>query len=144
MGKIGLFGKTRRAAPTGGLRLPADFGRTLEQYGRFTFDPAGSGIDPGQIGDGAFEYELWVLAQPDADAFIRAVAAVAIPAGGWAVYGGAKAVWNSVGTDVEHPDYLAMLDASIEFILRTQGRGTIDLAPYEIARWKQTQEHSVE
>ncbi|HTW41460.1 MAG TPA: hypothetical protein VMD79_04025 [Solirubrobacteraceae bacterium] len=72
---MGLFGK--RQQNTGAVRLPADFARTLEQYGRWTFDPPGSGIDPSQIGGGNIEYELFMLAQDDSDAFVRAVAAVA-------------------------------------------------------------------
>jgi len=131
---MGLFGK--RQQDTGAVRLPADFARTLEQYGRWTFDPPGSGIDPSQIGGGNIEYELFMLAQNDSDAFIRAVVAVAIPAGGWALYGGSRAVWNAVGTDVDHPDYLALLDASIDFIGRQYGMAY--LAPYEIRRLEQT------
>jgi hypothetical protein len=131
---MGLFGK--RQQNTGGMRLPADFARTLEQYGRWTFDPPGSGIDPGQIGCGNIKYEFFMLAQDDSDAFIRAVAAVALPAGEWALYGGSRAVWNAVGTDVEHPDYLALLDASIDFIGRRYGMAY--LAPYEIRRLEQT------
>jgi hypothetical protein len=131
---MGLFGKRQR--DTGAVRLPAEFARTLEQYGRWTFDPPGSGIDPSQIGGGNIEYELFMLAQNDSDAFIRAVAAVALPAGGWALYGGSRAVWNAVGTDVDHPDYLALLDASIDFV-QTQ-YGMAYLAPYEIRRLEQT------
>jgi hypothetical protein len=131
---MGLFGK--RQQNTGGMRLPAGFADTLEQYGRWTFDPPGSGIDPSQIGGASIEYELFMLAQADSDAFIRAIAAVAIPVGGWAVYGGARAVWNAVGTDVDHPDYLALLDASIDFV-QTQ-YGMAYLAPYEMRRLEQT------
>jgi hypothetical protein len=131
---MGLFG--RRQQNTSAVRLPADFARTLEQYGRWTFDPPGSGIDPSQIGGGNIEYELFTRAQDDSDAFIQAVAAVAIPAGGWALYGGSRAIWNAVGTDVDHPDYLALLDASIDFIGRQYGMAY--LAPYEIRRLEQT------
>ncbi|HTU79666.1 MAG TPA: hypothetical protein VMF09_12985 [Solirubrobacteraceae bacterium] len=137
---MGLFGK--RQQNTGAVRLPADFARTLEQYGRWTFDPPGSGIDPSQIGGGNIEYELFMLAQDDSDAFVRAVAAVALPAGGWALYGGSRAVLNAVGTDVDHPDYLALLDASIDFIGRQYGMAR--LAPYEIRRLEQTRSETGE
>ena len=58
------------------VRLPPGFARTLELYGRWQFDPQGSGVDPSRIGDGNFEYELFMLAKPDGDAFIEEVAAV--------------------------------------------------------------------
>jgi hypothetical protein len=130
---MGIFsrGNKQNAAS---MKLPPDFARKLELYGRFKFDPMGSGIGFGQVmGDD----ELWMLAQPDPDAFIRSVSAVARPAGGWAVYGGSKAVMESLGHDVQHPDYLAMLDESIEFVL-SQGHGTLHLAPYEVKRRVQT------
>jgi hypothetical protein len=137
---VGLFGKRRRDA--GAVRLPAGFARTLEQYGRWRFDAPSSGIDSSQLGGGNVEYELFMLAQDDSDAFIRAVAAVAMSAGGWALYGGAQAIWNSVGTDVEHPAYLELLDGSIDFIAQRYGVGR--LAPFEIQRLAQTRREAEE
>lgn len=135
---MGFFSRSRSGGGGGSkVRLPAGFAQTLEQYGRWEFDPQGSGLQPPRINGEPIEVALYMLAQPDHDAFISAVAAVALPAGGWAVYGGTRAVWNSVGTDVQHPDYLAMLDASIEFI-RRQGYGQMHLAGYEMDRWAAT------
>jgi hypothetical protein len=133
---VGFFSKSKRQSESS-VRLPPGFAQILEQYGRWEFDPQGSGVAAPRIGDDPLEVALYLLAQPDHDAFIRAVAAVAIPTGGWALYGGTRAVWNSVGTDVQHPDYLAMLDGSIEFI-RRQGYGMMHLAGFEIERWNQT------
>jgi hypothetical protein len=129
---MGLFGRDKRRSGASGLRLPPDFARKLEQYGRWTFDPQGSGVATPELGD----YELYTLAQPDPDAFIGAVANIALPAGGWAVYAGARAVWNAVGPDVRHQDYLAMLDAAIDFVVRQHGMDR--LAPFEFRRLQQT------
>jgi hypothetical protein len=118
------------------VRLPPDFARTLELYGRWQFDPAGSGIQPSQIGGGNIEYKLYMLAQPDPDAFVRAVAGAASSAGGWALYGGERAIMNSVGyyPELTHPDYLTVLDAAIDF-LHGQGYGAAYLPPYMMRRW---------
>jgi hypothetical protein len=132
---MGLFSRSKPR----GVNLPADFARTLALYGRWSFDPTTSGIDPSQIGHGNIEYELFMLAQPDNAAFIEALAATAIPAGGWAVYGGARAVWNAVGTEVHHADYLTMLDTSIAFIQAEYGIS--HLSPYELRRLEQTKSH---
>lgn len=123
---MGLF--SRRGAQPAGVQLPRDFARRVEQYGRWTFDPRGSGLsDPGLD-----EYELYTIAQANPDGFISAVADVALPAGGWAAYGGARAVWNAVGTNSSHPGYLAMLDVAIDFVV--QQFGTAHLAPFEMRR----------
>ena len=100
-GRVGLPDRRQRQSGRAVTRLPPDFARTLELYGRCQFDPTGSGINPSQIGGGNIECELFMLAQPHNDAVIRAVARVAIAAGGWALYGGERAVMSSVGYDPE-------------------------------------------
>jgi hypothetical protein len=117
---------------------PTSFAHTLAQYGQWQFDPQGSGIDPSRIGDGNIEYELFVLAQPDHDAFISMVVEVSMDSGGWALYGGERAVWNSVGTDVTRPDYLEMMDRAIAFLL-AQGYGMAHIPPYMVRRYQETQ-----
>jgi len=136
-----FFDRERGRSGSAQVLLPGDFARTLEAYGRWQFDPPGSGIDPTRIGNGNIEYELFMLAQTDGDAFVDAVAAIAIPAGEWALYGGERAVMNSVGPDTSHPAYLEMMDGAIAF-LRAQGYGWIDLPPYMLRRWEQTREAS--
>lgn len=117
---MGFLNRARQRPGGATVRLPPAFARPLELYGRWQFDPTGSGVDPSQLGGGNIEYELYMLAQPDSAAFITSGAAIAIPAGGWALYGGERAVMNSVGTHVSHPDYLDMMDRASEF-LRGQG-----------------------
>ena len=133
---MALFGR-RNPEPKG--VLPAGYGAVLERYGRWEFDPQSSGLSPASLGNGNIEYELWTLAQPDPDAFIAAMAGASTTTGGWALYGGSRAIWNAVGTDVQHPDYLRTLDASIEF-LRSQGFGTQHLASFEFERWNVTKQ----
>jgi len=125
---LGLFsnrGKDRRATASG-LQLPQNFARSLEGFGRSQFDPQAG---PSPIG----EAELYTLAQPDPDAFIVAVSVCAREAGGWALYGGARAVWHALGSSVSHPDYLALLDESNDFMIREHGSAA--LSPMELQRW---------
>ncbi len=137
---MGFLNRARQRAGGATVRLPHDFARTLELYGRWQFDAAGSGINPSQIGGGNIEYELFMLAQSDNVAFITSLAAVAIQAGGWALFGGERAVMNSVGTDVSHPAYLDLMDRAIEFLLG-QGYGMAHLPPYMVRRREQTEAH---
>jgi hypothetical protein len=73
----------------------------------------------------------------DLDAYIATLAAVVLPVGEWAVYGGARSVWDLLGPDNTHPDYYAMLDASIDFI-RTLGIPFAAVRGYEQMRWSET------
>ena len=116
-----------------GLRLPPDFAHTLEQFGRHEFWPVRSTakVSP------TIEYDLWQLAQPDPDAFMHAVVDVATATGGWALYGGVRAVHHAVGSDVEDPGYTRMLDAAIEHVL-AQGYTLEDLPPIVAARSQRT------
>jgi hypothetical protein len=128
------FLRRRRPEQRGiAAQIPLDFARTLELYGRWESDPPGSGIDPSQIGQGNFQYEMWLLAQADKTAFLEAVAQVAISAGGWAVYGGERLIMNQVGSypELRHPDYLAVLDAATNFI---EAYGPGYLPPYYLER----------
>lgn len=121
-------GKDRTGSNDGGFRLPQNFGRSLEGFGREQFDPQTGASSLGLL-------ELYELAQPDPDAFIVAVSASARQAGGWALYGGMRAVWHALGSNVSHPDYLALLDESNEFMVAQHGYAS--LSPMEIERWHQ-------
>ena len=92
---MGLFSRSKGGGGGSKVRLPAGFAQLLEQYGRWQFDPQGSGLQPPSM-DGQRDGARALPARPaDGDAFVSTVAAVALPAGGWTVYGGTRAVWNA-------------------------------------------------
>lgn len=135
---MGLFSRGSRERPSGGPRLPAGFAQTLSQYGRFQFDPQGSGIEPSRLGGGNFEYELYQLAQPDPAAFTSAVSDVATAAGGWALWGGAYAVWNAVGgsAPIAQDDHREMVAAAVDFVLE-QGYTMMHVPPFMAEAWRE-------
>jgi len=59
-------------------------------------------------------------AQIDSSRTIKEVVDAAFAQGGWALYGGHQLLADAVGPDCAHPRYLALLDATLEF-LQTAG-----------------------
>lgn len=85
--------------------LPNDFVTSMELFGRFQFDPTGTGvgrgIDIGRIG--VNEADLYFLAQPDPAAFVTAISEAVLPVGGWAVYGASRLIRSLLGFDYSDP-----------------------------------------
>lgn len=136
---MGFLNRRRTQGGVAVVRLPPDFGRTLELYGRWEINPQGAGIDISQIGGGNLQYEMWQISQIDKEAFVRAVAQVALSTGGWALYGGERLVMNQVDTypTLTEPDYLALLDATTDFLI-AQGGGPGWMPPYYMTRLADT------
>ena len=120
-----------------GLRLPAGIDDFLEKFGQFEFDPQGSVVDPDA---GYWMPALYELSQRNADTFIDAISAASFRRGGWALYGGDRAVMNMVGVypEVKDPVYLRLLDASIAFVVGQGVDPNLRLAPYHLRRMADT------
>jgi hypothetical protein len=108
----------------------------LEPFGRFEFDPQGSGIDP--VGMPNAEFELIQTAKQDPEAFIRGLAAATIPTGGWTVYGAMRLLWHFglIEPDKASADLLAIATAALQF-LRSSGATWQQLATVEKQLWAQ-------
>ena len=114
---MGLFGK-KASQTTGGssVELPPDLVSRLEPFGRFEFDPEGSGVDP--IGLPNAEYPLMQMAKQDPDGFMAALAAATVPIGGWTVYGAMRLIWHFglADPDVPQADSDAISMAALQFL----------------------------
>jgi hypothetical protein len=105
----------------------------LEPFGRFEFDPQGSGIDP--IGLPNAEYHLFQMAQEYPDAFTAALGAAALPVGGWTVYGAMRLIMHfGIKPETPHAGADAIRMAALQF-LRDSGYGWERLTPNEIEIW---------
>jgi hypothetical protein len=92
----------------------------LEPFGRFEFDPQGSDVDVSKLITN--DYALLKLKQQDPDRFIAEIAAAAIPAGGWTLFGAMKLLWeyDYLKAVPDNPDATAILMAGAE-VARSMG-----------------------
>ncbi|MGP0100289.1 MAG: hypothetical protein ACLPUT_01530 [Solirubrobacteraceae bacterium] len=90
---MSLFGRrASKDADMGASRLPSNLVARLEPFGRFEYDPKGSGVDA--IGHPNAEYPLLQLAKQDPDGLLGDLAAATVPIGGWTVYGAMRLAWH--------------------------------------------------
>lgn len=135
---MGLFGRKVSAA-TGSssvsVVLPPDLVSRLEPFGRFEFDPQGSGVDA--LGHPNAEYPLMQMAKQDPSGFMAALAAATVPIGGWTAYGAMRLVWHFglEDPDVPQADSDAISMAALQF-LRDSGYPWMRLSVYEQAIWR--------
>jgi hypothetical protein len=96
--------------------LPADLLGRLEKFGRFEYDPQGSGVEA--TGHPNADYSLLTAAKQNPDEFIAALTAAASPVGGWTVYGAMRLTWHFGFLKPEAPrrDADALGLAALEFI----------------------------
>lgn len=106
---MALYPRTPRAT-----RLPDDVVTRMERFGRFEFDPAGTDIDASDVW-GELQAPFLPFAQSDPEGFTRALAEAVLPAGGFALFGAARTVWNLVGSDFSSPAHDAVRMAALEF-----------------------------
>lgn len=133
---MGLFGKKASVATgSSGVVLPPDLVSRLEPFGRFEFDPQGSGVDP--IGLPSAEYPLLQMAKQDPDGFMAALAAATVPIGSWTVYGAMRLIWNFGLADPDVPqadsDMISM--TALQF-LHDSGYPQERLTPRDLAFWR--------
>ncbi len=130
---MGLF--RRRAV------LPPNLVEILDQYGRWAFDPPGSGIDVFNIGHEQLTAPILQAygsgleaAGKATDALSDALAEVVLPIGGWPVYGAYKLVLD-FRDSVSYPSDVRLMEAGLEF-LRSRGvPWNMYLSPFEKDFW---------
>ncbi|MFC4506949.1 MULTISPECIES: hypothetical protein [Streptomyces] len=125
-----LFPRTPRAA-----RLPTDVVPRMEKFGRFEFDPVGSDIDASDVW-AELQAPFLEFAQSDPEGFARALANAVLPAGGFALFGAARTVWNLAGSDFTSPAYAAVRMAALEFF-RVNGVPNNRLSADDWRFWQQ-------
>ncbi|HEX5548018.1 MAG TPA: hypothetical protein VFX24_11455, partial [Ktedonobacterales bacterium] len=114
--------------------LPRDIVSMMERYGRFEYDPQGSGEDAGSIWSQT-QSPLRPFATEDLSGFLAALATAVLPVGGWAVFGAERTMWNLISSpNREDPSYNAIMDASLAF-LRTLDRSQGHVTGYEWQHW---------
>jgi hypothetical protein len=132
---MSLFRRTATEdADKGAARLPRGLVARLEPFGRFEYDPQGSGVDA--IGHPNAEYPLLQMAQQDPDGFLAALASATIPIGGWTVYGAMRLARHFSLLKPESPrdDGDAIGLAALRFI-RDRGGRWEQLNPDEKVLW---------
>jgi len=86
----------------------------MERFGRFEFDPLNSDLDATVVWS-ELQAPFLDFAQAEPDRFTSALVAEVLPAGGFALYGAARTVWNLLGSDFRHPAYDTVRMAGLEF-----------------------------
>lgn len=87
----------------------------MERFGRHEIDIMDSTDDGYEVFQ-ATQQPLVSVANSDPEGFIRALADACVPVGGWPVYGADRTVVNLIPSMPQGPDWLRILDASIEFL----------------------------
>jgi tetratricopeptide (TPR) repeat protein len=113
--------------------LPPETLEKLPAFGRFAFDPAGSGEDGHEM-HRTVVAPLKPYARKAPEALVSELHRVAQPLGGWALYGAARLATELVGTDCDHADYRELIRGSLQF-LREGGVPSAMLAGHEWAFW---------
>lgn len=132
---MALFGRSqgpRELDPN--TRLPADLVSRLDAFGRFEYDPQGSGIDA--VGHPNAEYPLLQAAKQDPDGFLAALASATMSIGGWTSYGAMRLVWHFglLGHEEPQSDRDTVGLAGLRFV-RENGASWGKLNPAEQALW---------
>ncbi|MET9223364.1 hypothetical protein ACIOC1_05935 [Streptomyces sp. NPDC088197] len=86
----------------------------MERFGRFEFDATGIEFGADLVWS-ELQAPFLEFAQSDSDRFTTQLAAAVIPAGGFALFGAARTVWNLLGPDFAHPCYDALRMDALEF-----------------------------
>lgn len=116
-----------------GHALPRDIVPMMERFGRFEWDPEGSGESVGDVW-WQLQAPLRPFATEDPEGFLVALAAAVLPVGGWAVYGASRTTFEFVSSLEQHPTYKTILSAAVEF-LRSNGVPPMRVRGYEWAHW---------
>ncbi len=116
--------------------LPANIAQLAEDFGRYEYDQAASGVDGTSVW-ADFVAPLYPLAQAEPTAFLQQLADAALPVGGWSVYGASHLDWEFFsGANPNDPSHRALLTASLTF-LRESGVPLSRLTGYEGSFWRE-------
>ena len=122
--------------------LPSNIVASMELFGRFEFDPRGTGvgqgIDPGQIG--MIEPELYPVASANPTAFTRALGDAMLPVGGWALYGAFRLIRSLLGLDYSDPAADAIRMAGLQW-LRDNNVPPMRVAEVDLEFWLKHREN---
>lgn len=117
--------------------LPRDIVSKMVRYGRHEWDPQGSEMSIGELGD--LMAGLYPIASAAPERFLGDLAAAVLPVGGWAVYGASRLIWELLSVSrgsflSQNPSYVAIMDDAIAF-LRGNGVPPMRVRGYEWDYW---------
>lgn len=132
---MGFFG--RRQQLPNGPTLPSDIVSRMQRFGRYELDPAESGENG--MEQGALMAKLLPFASAEPERFLADLAAAVVPAGGLAVYGASRTVWELLSPDRtspirQYPAYKEIMDGALGF-LRANGVPLVGLRGNEREYW---------
>lgn len=126
----------RRRQPGGNTLLPESALATLAMFGRNHCN----GLDPDPSATATTLYVPGITAaERQPEQLMREIAAAGFVRGGWALVGGVRLLMelDLVTTFRVHPEFLALLDASLDFLQSEEVSSGV-LRPFEIDRWIET------
>ena len=106
---MAMFGGRRGTSGSRG-RLPGDMAAWLAVSGRFEWSPQTNPMPEVRV-DG-----LYNMAQADRDGFLRELAAISVPAGGWTALGAKFLVTDILPIETDTPDFNAIVTAGFTFL----------------------------
>jgi hypothetical protein len=121
--------RNRPDGPGGGSYFPRDTLDWLAQVGRFEWDPQKYPMPEVRID------KMYNLAQADRARFLRELAALAVPAGGWAALGAKYVLLDVLPIDTDTPHFNAIAAAGYQF-LRDHGVPPNRLSPNDRTLWQ--------
>ncbi|MCM2422180.1 hypothetical protein [Streptomyces sp. RKAG293] len=121
--------------PSSSTDFPPDVASRMEQFGRFEFDPTGSGIDASYVWN-ELQAPFLAFAQSDPDRFAEELAEAVLPAGGFALFGASRTIWSLAGSDCRSPSYDGVRMAALEFF-RSNGITTSRISPDDYRFWRE-------
>jgi hypothetical protein len=98
----------RRPSTSG--RFPSDMAEWLETLGRFEWAPQANPMPEVRVD------KMYLLAQTDRDGFLRDLAALAVPMGGWTALGAKYLITDLLPIETDTSDFNAIALAAFEFL----------------------------
>ncbi|MDZ5447848.1 hypothetical protein U2F26_34995 [Micromonospora sp. 4G57] len=125
---MALFGSRRRTASSK-RRFPSDMPAWLAALGRFEWSPQTNPAPEQRVA------EFYFMAQADRDSFLRDLASISVPAGGWTALGGKYLVTDILPIETDTPEFNAIVAAGLKF-LRDNGVPPNRLSPNDRTLWR--------
>ncbi|MFJ3305055.1 hypothetical protein ACIPSA_18410 [Streptomyces sp. NPDC086549] len=120
---------------SGATRFPPDVASRMEQFGRFEFDPSEVSIDASRVWS-ELQAPFLDFARSDPEEFAAELADAVSSAGGFALFGAARTIWNLVGSDFRSPAYDRVRMAALEF-LRSHGVPAGRISAHDMRFWQE-------
>jgi hypothetical protein len=125
-------------------RLPSDIRQRLELFGRYQFDPMGSGVKSDVFTTCVIPFLEYIQAsQAEQESFLRDLYDVVVDdRGGFATYGAASLTWELFGEDaLRLAAAQPLIDAGIAFKLARGFPPAYILTGYEMRRFSHWLDH---